>query len=45
MEECEFVGYIGGYGWLVWVVGVFFSDGDGWGGYGFTALRRSSLLG
>ena len=41
MEECEFVGYIGGYGWLVF----FFSDSDGWGGYGFTALRRSSLLG
>ena len=40
MEECEFVGQIGGYGWLV-----FFSGGGGWDGYGFTTLRWSSLLG
>ena len=25
----------------VWVAGVFFSDGSGWGGYGFSGLRRS----
>ena len=38
--KCEFVGQIGGYGWLV-----FFSGGGGWDGYGFTTLRWSSLLG
>ena len=38
--KCEFVGQIGGYGWLV-----FFSGGGGWDGYGFAALRWSSLLG